>query len=319
MVLKLFFINIIMINIKPYIMKKCSFLLMTAILSLQLSAQDNMFVVYSMKGTVSSVENNTTTKVKIGTILSNESVLKLTAGSFATLICNESRMFTINKAGNHSLKNFNDSCKSNNSSVSANYLKYIWNELTKSKGSPEKNRKAYMANVGAVSRSINNIWIDPRLDTVFYVSGTIPLSWKSYAEADKFEFKLFDNEKAVKEVFSKSTQKKHVEIAELLKIIHPGKSYWWTAMVRGENNDEIKYLRYWTKEDYNSYYSKISKPESGAAETDAEKNFRLGFILEESHFLAEAYQHYLKATQMAKDNPLYRFVFMSFKKDYEIK
>ena len=300
-------------------MKKCSITLLAAIFSLQLCAQDNMFVVYSMKGNVSSVENNTTTKVKIGTILNNESVLKLASGSFATLICNESRMFTIKKTGNHSLKNFNDSCKSNSSSLSANYMKYIWNELTKSKGSPEKNRKAYMANVGAVSRSINNIWIDPRLDTVFYVSGTIPLSWKSYAEAEKFEFKLYNSEEGKKEIFSKSTDKKHVEMAELLKIIQPGKSYWWTAMVKGENNDELKYFRYWTKEEYNNYYSKISKSESGAVETEAEKNFRLGFVLEEAHFLAEAYQHYLKATQLTPDNSLYRFVFMSFKKDYEIK
>jgi hypothetical protein len=59
--------------------------------------------------------------------------------------------------------------------------------------------------------------------------------------------------------------------------------------------------------------------ETGAVETEAEKNFRLAFILEEGHFLAEAYQHYLKATQLAEDNGLYRFVFMSFKKDYEIK
>ena len=55
------------------------------------------------------------------------------------------------------------------------------------------------------------------------------------------------------------------------------------------------------------------------AESDAEMNFRLGFVLEENHYLAEAYNHYLKATQLDPTNSFYRFTFMSFKKDFEIK
>jgi hypothetical protein len=214
-------------------MKKLILFLVFIAFGLCLLAQNNMYVVYSMKGNVSVVENKTETKVKIGTILGDESTLKIASGSFATLICNESRMFSINKAGNYNMAKFKDSCKTSNSSVSANYVKYIWNELTKSKGSPEKNRKAYMSNVGAVSRGVNNIWVDPRLDTVYYVSGTIPLSWKSYADAEKFEFRLFDKEDAEKEIFSKSTEKKHVDISSLLEVIQPGGSYWWTAMIKG--------------------------------------------------------------------------------------
>ena len=300
-------------------MKKTGYLLLGIFFMLQATAQNNMYVVYSMKGNVSVVDNNTETKAKIGTILNEESVLKISSGSFATIICNETRMFSVNKAGNYTMSKFKDSCQLNKSSVSSNYVKYIWSELTKSKGSPEKNRKAYMSNVGAVGRGINNIWVDPRLDTVYYVSGTIPLSWKSYADAEKFEFRLYDKEDAEKEIFSKSTEKKHVDVADILDKIQPGKSYWWTAMIKGENNDERKYLKYWTKEEYSALFNKISKNETGVAETEAEKNFRLGFLLEERHFLAEAYQHYLKATQLAEDNGMYRFVFMSFKKDYEVK
>ena len=308
-----------MFNIKLNIMKKTGFIILASLFSITLFAQNNMFVVYSMKGNVSVVENKTESKAKIGTILNGESVLKVPLGSFATLICNESRMFTLNKAGNYAMNKFNDSCQQNGSSVSANYVKYIWNELTKSKGSPEKNRKAYMSNVGAVSRSINNIWIDPRLDTFNYVSGTIPLSWKSYSEAEKFVFKLYDKEEGVKDIYSKSTEKKHIELSDLLKTIQPGKSYWWTAMIKGENNDELKYLKYWTKDEFNNFFNKVSKNETGIGETEAEKNFRIGFTMEEAHFLAEAYQHYLKSTQLDRSNPLYRYVFMSFKKDYEIK
>jgi len=299
-------------------MKKINYTIFFLFLTSAILAQDNMFVVYSLKGNVTAVDNKVESKAKIGTILNNASVLKIPSGSFATLICNETSMFTLSKSGNYTLSNLKDSCIVKKSSLSSNYMKYIWSELTKSKGSPEKNRKAYMANVGAVSRSINNIWIDPKLDTVNYVSGTIPLSWKSYTDAEKFEFKLYTQPSGGNAIFSKLTDKKHVPVSELLKIIQPGKVYYWTAMVKDETNDDRKYLHYWPKEEYINFYNSIKKPE-GANETEAEMNFRLGFVLEEAHFLAEAYQHYQKATQLAPAIPLYRFVFMSFKKDYEIK
>ena len=281
------------------------------------SSQENIFVVYSIKGNVSVVENKVETKAKVGTMINGDATIKVPAGSFATIICNESRMFSLGKAGNYTTAALKDSCKGSSGSVSANYMKYIWSELTKSKGTPEKNRKNYMANVGAVSRSINNVWIDPKLDTLNYVSGTVPLSWKSYTDAEEFEFRLYDAANKNNIVHSKTTKKKHIDIADLLEKIEPGKSYYWSAMIKGEENEERKYFNYWTKEKYTTFYNSIlSNP---APESESEKQFRLGFILEEAHFTAEAYNHYLKATQLASDNSLYRFVFMSFKKDFEIK
>jgi hypothetical protein len=298
------------------IMKKTPFFFLFVLLTFSVTAQENLFVVYSVKGSVSVIENKVETKAKIGTMLTGNSTLKLGAGSFATLLCNETRMFSLNKPGSFSTTSLKDSCKTNNSSVSANYMKYIWTELTKSKGTPEKNRKNFMANVGAVSRGINNVWIDPKLDTVCYVSGTVPLSWKSYTDAEEFEFKLYDLNGAV--LLAKTVKKKHIDITELLKTIHPGNSYRWTATIKGEpDNEDKKFLRYYTKEEYAGFYNGIKKHD--AAETEAEMNFRLGFVHEENHFLAEAYSNYMKATQLASDNPLYRYTFMSFKKDYEIK
>ena len=303
---------------QKFIMKRIIYFFIVAFFPFVISAQENMFVVYSVKGTVSVVENKVETKAKIGTILNGNSSIKLGAGSFATLLCNETRMFSLNKAGSYAIANLKDSCKTNNSSVSANYMKYIWNEMTKSKGTPEKNRKAYMANVGAVGRGdINNVWVDQRLDSVNYVSGTIPLSWKAYTEADDFDFKLYDDSKA-KVLLAKEVKKKHVDISELLKLLQPGKVYYWSATVKDEpENQDRKYLHYVTKDNYVSFFNSVKQHD--AAETEAEMNFRLGFVLEENHYIAEAFNHYMKATQLDPTNSLYRFTFMSFKKDFEIK
>jgi len=297
-------------------MKKLNLLLLAMLFTLGIMAQDNLFAVYSIKGNVSVIENKVETKAKVGTLIDGNEIIKVGPGSFATIICNETRMFSLSKPGNYTTESLKDSCKSTNKSVSANYMKYVWSEMTKSKGSPEKNRKNYMANVGAVSRSISNVWIDPRLDTVNYISGTVPLSWKSYTDAEDFEFKLFDASNNSL-VLSKTTKKKHIDISELLGKIQPGKSYHWSAMIKGEENDELKVLNYQTKEQYTEYFNGIKN--SATPESESEKEFRLGFVLEEAHYVAEAYNHYLKATQLAPTNPTYRFVFMSFKKDYEIK
>ena len=298
-------------------MKKTIFIPVLLFTLASAAQNNNMFVVYSIKGTVSVIENKTETKAKIGTILDGDETLKVGAGSFATLICNETKAFSLSKAGSYSTASLKDSCKISSGSVSSNYMKYVWTELTKSKGTPEKNRKNFMSNVGAVSRRIDNVWVDPRLDSVNYVSGTIPLSWKSYTEADEFEFKLFD-ETGNKVVLAKTTKKRHVDISELSKIIQVGKIYYWNAKIKAEpDTDDRKYLRYVPKDEYTAFYNSIKKHE--AAETEADANFRLGFILEETHYVAEAYYHYLKATQLDPTNPLYRFTFMSFKKDYEIK
>jgi hypothetical protein len=298
------------------VMKKTIFI-PALLFTLAAAAQDNMFVVYSIKGTVSVIDNKTETKAKIGTILDGDETIKVGTGSFATLICNETRAFSLNRAGNYSTASLKDSCKISSGSVSSNYMKYVWAEMTKPKGTPEKNRKNYMANVGAVSRGINNVWIDPRLDTINYVSGTVPLSWKSYTDAEEFEFKLYDESRS-NTLFAKTVKKKHVDISELLKTIQPGKSYHWTAMIKGEpDNEDKKFLHYAPKEEYNAFYARVKS--NDAAETEAEKNFRIGFILEENHYLAEAFNHYMKATQLDPANSFYRYTFMSFKKDYEIK
>jgi hypothetical protein len=104
--------------------------------------------------------------------------------------------------------------------LSAPTMKYIWNEMTKSKGTPEKNRKAYMANVGAVGRGdINNVWVDQRLDSVNYVSGTIPLSWKCFVDTEEFEFCYMMTSKQ-KVVYYKDVKKKHINISEILKLFN---------------------------------------------------------------------------------------------------
>jgi hypothetical protein len=204
-------------------MKKLNFLIILSLFTGVVIAQENSFLLYSFKGNVSVIENKVESKAKVGKPLASSATVKVPAGSMVTLICNEAAMFTLNKPGTYSLKMFGDSCKVSSSSVSANYVKYVWAQMTKSSGSAGSNRKAYMNTVGAVSRSINNIWIDPRLDTLNYSGGEFPLSWKSYSEAKDFEFLLYNANNISTPFFTTFVSKLKIPIGDISSKIKPVK------------------------------------------------------------------------------------------------
>jgi hypothetical protein len=299
-------------------MKKLRFFIILCLVTSVVTAQENNFLLYSFKGNVSVIENKVEAKAKVGKPLANTATIKVSAGSAVTLICNEAAMFTINKAGTYSLKMFGDSCQVSGNSVSANYVKYVWAQMTKSSGSPGSNRKMFMSTVGAVSRSVNNIWIDPRLDTINYSSGDFPLSWKSYADAKDFEFSLYTSPDGGTPLYKNTLSKMKISIPSFASKLKPGNTYYWTSAVKGETNDEIKVLNYVEKPVYEMVLNKL-KAEGPAYESDAEQAYRIAFGLEDARYLSEAYQYYLRAATLKPDMPLYRSTLMSFKKDYEIK
>ena len=287
--------------------------------SLGVSAQ-NEFLLYSFKGNVTVVEKSVESKAKVGRVLHGDATVKIAAGGVATLICNEAAMFTITKAGTYALGKFGDSCKVSSNSVSTNYVKYVWASMTKTGAAPGSNRKAYMNTVGAVSRSINNIWIDPRLDTLNYdgTGGDFPLSWKSYADAKDFEFVLYSKDNLSEPIYKNTISKLKLSISSFASKMKPGNSYLWTVSVKGEENEELKTLNYVTKEIFSDVINKV-KSQGAAFEATAEEAYRIAFMLEDAHYLPQALQYYIKAATTDTANMLYRSTLMSFKKDYEIK
>jgi len=301
-------------------MKKYLFLILLSFSTAAIFAQTNNFLLYSFKGNVSVVENRVESKAKVGKALNSTATIKIPAGSAVTLICNEAAMFTIGKPGTYALSMFGDSCRVSANSASTNYVKYVWAQMTKPSGSAGSNRKAYMNTVGAVTRNINNVWIDTRLDTVNY-SGPVnefPLSWKSYAEAKEFEFMLYNQDNFSTPFYTTTVSKLKIPVKDFAKKIKPGSSYFWTAAIKGESNEDLKVLNYVTKETFDAILDNIKK-QGAAFEAPAEQAYRIGFMLEDAHYLAEAYEYYTKAATLDPANALYRTTLMSFKKDYEIK
>jgi hypothetical protein len=298
-------------------MKKFHLFFILLTISGFVSAQSS-FLVYSFKGSVKTVEGSTEAAAKIGKVMNSNGSIKIGSASAVTLICNEAAMFTITKAGTYKLSSFGDSCMVSKSSVSANYVKYVWAQMTKPSGSAGSNRKLYMNNVGAVSRDPNPVWVDPILDTVNYVSGDFPLSWKCYAEADKFDFMLFKSTNIAEPFYTTEVSKKKISIQSLVPKMKIGESYYWIPTMKEVENENRKVLNYVSKDTYNTLLESFKK-QAAPGETPAEQAYRLGFMMEDAHFLSEAHQYYSKAVALDNKNALYMSTLMSFKKDYEIK
>jgi hypothetical protein len=297
-------------------MKLLTLLLLGTFLSCPGYSQ-NSFLIYTVKGNVSVIENNVTTKAKIGRLLPESAQVVLAPGAVVSLICNQANLINLNK-GKVSLSTLGEQCKSTESSATSNYLKYVWSQLTAHPGSPEKNRKQFMTNVGAVSRGVNSVWIDPRLDTIKYVSGSFPLSWKSYAEAEEFDFMVFDEPRNSKPVTTVTTKNRYVDAKTIASSMTPTSTLYWTAAVKGEQNPETKVFQYVPTEVYKNVLASFeqSGPE---LETEAAKAFRVAFLLEQAHYLAEAYTYYKKATTLEPASSIYKSTLDSFKKDYAVK
>lgn len=298
-------------------MKKLQILIILCSFTVAASAQN--FLLYNFKGNVSVIENKIETKAKVGKPLTSASSLKIAAGGAVTLICNEAAMFTLTKPGTYALNKFGDSCHVSSNSVSANYVKYVWASMTKSSGSAGSDRKTYMNTVGAVSRNVNPVWIDYRLDTINYSGGDFALAWKVYPEEIKeFDFYVYSADNLGDAVYKTELSKTKVSIPSFTNKLTPGTLYYWTAAVKGQENDVMKVLNYVTKETFDAHLADI-KSMGAPYETPAQQAYRIAFMLEDSRYLAEAFQYYTKATALDPNNALYRSTLMSFKVDYQIK
>lgn len=298
-------------------MKSLIILLTGLSCSFMLKAQES-FLVYSVKGAVTITEKDKTTKAKIGNLLGSGARITVPANAAVTFICNQTGLFTLDKAGNHALADYKGQCENKSASVSSNYLKYVWTQLTQKPGTPEKNRKQFMNNVGAVSRNINNVWIDPRLDTFYYTAGSFPLTWKSYAEADEYEFMLYDAPKGGAPLFTVTTKNQYLNVKDISNQLQADKPYYWTAAIKGQQNEERKMMKLWNKEDYQKLLKTFA--DSGSVyEQEVAKLFREAFLLEQAHFLADAYTYYKKAASLQPDVELYALTLKAFKKDYGLE
>ena len=172
-----------------------------------------------------------------------------------------------------------------------------------------------MNNVGAVSRTNISIWIDSRLDTINYNSGSFPVSWKSYSDAEEFLFEVYDKAEGGKPLYQKTVKKTAVAISDFASKLKPNTPYYWQITVKNEDPEKRKVIYVWEKAAFENFAMQLRDLQK-APETEAEQFFRVGFLLESARFYSEAYRYYQRAAQLNPELELYQKTLEAFRKDF---
>ncbi len=268
-------------------------------------AAEPSFVVYHCKGDIRKAASKNI--LKKGDQLFIKDLITLAEGSKLVLICNNYQIIQLGKKGSYPVKDLLGQCKPS-ASYSSSYFKYVWEQLTHPHGKPEQDPEAYMKNVGAVSRGCNEVALAMQVDTIQYYSGMLPLQWWAiYENPTVALFEQAMDGEALKKI--QLTPKAPLHLDQLGKNLLPGNYYWQIVGDEG-SGCERKYLKIWNKSSYSKAVKAIMMyvPETSPAETAYTK----AFLLQENHFLAEAFYYYQLAAKLDPANSIYKISLNKF-------
>ncbi|MGQ0740611.1 MAG: hypothetical protein ACT4OJ_16300 [Bacteroidota bacterium] len=287
--------------------------------------QGDELLAYSVKGKVTVVYKNEEAAVKIGKVLKPGAVIKTQKDASLTMLCNKGKPLSVTKEGSFPVNNWKDSCRTPGGSVTSNYFKYIWNQLYAY--SPEYKEEMRKKNDMAVSRGDPppkttspkkaRLSFSKGMDTVNYDGENFPLSWTGSHFQGKYLFTLY-NAKGDKVLFGDSLRQSYISIDSFQHLLEPGKSYRWNVTMKGMPASKKRVLVYIPAGQLNDYMINLFLPVDVPEDT-ASQFFRVAWMLELKHYLAEALIWYQKAAVAAPDTELFRDQLIRFRNEFWIR
>ncbi len=289
--------------------------------------QGDELLVYAVKGNVTALYKNEETAVKIGRVLFPGTVIKTQKESSLTMLCKKGRAVNLTKEGNFPVNLWKDSCRVTSASITSNYFTYIWNQFYTY--SPEYKEAMRKRSELAVTRGDetyrykappkNRIRISfgPGMDTVNYGGGRFPLSWTCFDYNGRYVFMLFDA-RGSRIIYQDSIWENYIPLEHLAPYLETGKSYKWTITAPKAGFIKKRVLNIVPAEKITAYRDSLLQPIS-PAEDSASRFFRVGFMLEKKHYLAEALKCYQQAALAEPEIEAYRDYFIRFRNDYWIR
>ena len=282
-------------------------------------------LVYAVKGKVTSVFKNAETTVKVGKVLSPGMILKTEENATLTMLCAKGKPLFVNRKGNYPVTKWKDSCRTPANSVTSNYFKFIWSQLYAY--SPENKEEMNKRNEMAVSRGEpdkdvrskkpKKMVFSKGMDTVNYDGRSFPLSWNVSNYHGTYYFKLYDAG-GRKLLYQDSLRINFIQLDSLKHLLVPGQQYRWTVSAKGIPVSAKKTIYSLRPGETEKMTVSLSAP-LDIPEDTAAAYFRTAYMLEQIHFLAEAYVWYQRAGQQDPDMALYRDQLIRFRNEFWIR
>lgn len=289
--------------------------------------QGNELIVYAIKGNATVINNREETPAKIGRVLKQNMSLKVEEGARLTLICRQGKALSVAKAGLIPLSYWKDSCRADYNSITSNYLQYVWSELYhRSKEYREEAEKYGTLGVTRGDGKDDGMDYPPGmvfiefptgLDTLAYVSGDFPLTWRADDFRGHYQFQLY-TAKTRQLIFKDSVRTDNIAINRFNKKLKPGTRYAWTITAPAKTGViRRRIIDCVPAERLTAFIDSVQKS-VGFEETAAALFFRTAYFLEKKHFLVQAHQYYQKAAGAEPDNDWYQEKLHDFRFQYRL-
>ncbi len=279
-------------------------------------------LVYSMKGNVTVIENNQESRVKIGKVLKPGSSVKTQRLAKLTMVCKQGKPITVTKEGTFPVTKWKDSCTTDHHSVTSKYFQYIWDQLYIRS---DDYKRDHPETVGAVVRNEAPVRGEEQLeiefneafDTLNYASGIFSLSWRANMDyAGKYNFVLYEVLSG-KYLYEDSVAGNSIQLDKIKKYMLPNNIYGWSVAAKKTGICNGGAIKYTTIRKVNQQVIKFQKA-INVPEDQAAQYFRVAYLLENSHFLANAFAYYQKAAKAAPDVEFYTEKLNEFRKTFQL-
>jgi hypothetical protein len=269
------------------------------------------FKVYYVKGNCTVQQNGKTVKIKKGDELASGQNITLARKSQLVLIHKSFTTIQLLEPGVFEVSQLAKSIETKPSSkITASYFRYIWDELNSHHDSPENDPRRYMVNTGAASRGcLVSTSLD--VDTIYYNHGQLPVYWKAANKISHAGFYDSENEGIL--LLKQKLSGGPVAIDSIAAGLKKEGVYYWEITGEDGNGCSRFFLQVLNNEDYNQKIQNILSAIVPA--TPAQTAWMKGFIMEENHFLAEAFYYYKEAIKLDSKNKVYKKAINRF---YEI-
>ncbi len=272
----------------------------------------NKFMAYQITGKVTYTLQNRQQTLKIGKVIPESATLQVGNNSSVILICEQASAPITFQKGTYKLTSYRNGCDPLSQSVTSNYFKYVWWQMTNPKGSAEDEKRMNMRNAGAVSRGCPGIdFLVP--DTLNYYMEDILLRWKVYSPDVNREFVLYQDANSVIPVLVLPVRDNELHLDSLKKWMSPGTPYFWNITLDKNEVCPRKLIQYWDEENFREFMDSTSSQLIPGIEA-AEQNYLTGFILEQNEFTGEAYKHYKLARKAKPGEARYKRTVSRFRK-----
>jgi hypothetical protein len=247
-------------------------------------------------------------------VLKHGSTIKTQRDAKLTMVCKEGRPISLTREGSFPVELWKDSCNTSHASVSTKYFQYIWDQLY---GRSDDYKRDHPEGYSTISEAPvrgndeKEILITGSLDTVNYASDHFRVSWSaSFDHSGPYIF-VVKNTKTKKQVYLDSNKMNTRSLYLLKKYMKPGNSYSWTVSCRETGPVEGGVINYVPVKTVSQHILRLRKATT-VPEEMAAQYFRIGYMLQQDHYLADAYTYFRKAALTDPSTPFYSEMLSEF-------